>query len=98
MSLLGGSRIFKSLSLWPGILHNSRTETGTFVFVCQLPMSKLKSTIYLVSISESRTNAVELGDQFWVLYFDGSKTQEGSGAGIRGILRSKMGLLRKIIK
>ena len=27
------------------------------------------------------TNQLELNDRYWFLYFDGSKTQEGSGAG-----------------
>ena len=30
---------------------------------------------------ESNTNQVDLEDIFWFLYFDGSKTQEGSGVG-----------------
>ena len=27
------------------------------------------------------TNQIELDERFWFLYFDGSRTQEGSGAG-----------------
>ena len=34
-----------------------------------------------VSDLERNTNSVDLEDIFWLLYFDGSKTQEGSGAG-----------------
>ena len=37
--------------------------------------------VNLVSVSENRTSALEVENQFWLLYFDGSKTQEGSGAG-----------------
>ena len=37
--------------------------------------------VNLVSNIESNTNQVDLEDRFWFLYFDGSKTQEGSGAG-----------------
>ena len=36
--------------------------------------------VNLVSNVESSTISVELAHRFWVLYFDGSKTQEGSGA------------------
>ena len=37
--------------------------------------------VSLVSNLEISTSYVELEDKFWLLYFDGSKTQEGSGAG-----------------
>ena len=37
--------------------------------------------VNLVSNLESNTSSVELEDKFWLLQFDGSKTQEGSGAG-----------------
>ena len=37
--------------------------------------------VNLVYNLESRTNTIELEDIFWLLYFDGSKTQEGLGAG-----------------
>ena len=37
--------------------------------------------VNLVSVSENRISALEVENQFWLLYFDGSKTQEGSGAG-----------------
>ena len=37
--------------------------------------------VNLVSDVESSTSTIELADRFWVLYFDGSKTQEGSGHG-----------------
>ena len=37
--------------------------------------------VNLVSNIESNTNTVDLENRFWVLYFDGSKTKEGSGAG-----------------
>ena len=37
--------------------------------------------VNLVSISENRTSALEVENQFWLLYFDGSKTQEGSRVG-----------------
>ena len=37
--------------------------------------------VHLVSNIGSNTNQVDLEDRFWFLYFDGSKTQEGSGAG-----------------
>ena len=37
--------------------------------------------VSLVLDVESRNSSIELADRFWVLYFDGSKTQEGSGAG-----------------
>ena len=36
--------------------------------------------VNLVSDVESSTSIVELANRFWVLYFDGSKAQEGSGA------------------
>ena len=36
--------------------------------------------VSLVPDVESRNTSVELADRFWVLYFDGSKTQEGSGS------------------
>ena len=36
--------------------------------------------VNLVSNLESNTSHVELEDKFWLLYFDGSKTQEGSRA------------------
>ena len=36
--------------------------------------------VNLVSNLESNTSYVGLEDRFWLLYFDGSKTQEGSGA------------------
>ena len=36
--------------------------------------------VNLVSNLESNTNQVDLENRFWFLYFDGSKTQEGSGA------------------
>jgi len=32
-------------------------------------------------VLENRTSALEVENQFWLLYFDGSKNQEGSGAG-----------------
>ena len=35
--------------------------------------------VNLFYVSENRTNALEVENQFWLLYFDGSKTQEGSG-------------------
>ena len=38
------------------------------------------NTVNLVSSVESSTSYVELEDEFWLLYFDGSKTQEGLGA------------------
>ena len=37
--------------------------------------------VNLVPSIESNTNQVDLEDRFWFLYFDGSKTQEGSGVG-----------------
>ena len=37
--------------------------------------------VTLVSYVESRNSSIDLVDKFWVLYFDGSKNQEGSGAG-----------------
>ena len=37
--------------------------------------------VSLVSNIESNTNKEDLKDIFWLLYFDGSKTQEGLGAG-----------------
>ena len=37
--------------------------------------------VNLVFVLENRTSALEVENQFWLLYFDGSKTQEGSGAG-----------------
>ena len=36
--------------------------------------------VNLVFVSENRTSALEVENQFWLLYFDGSKTQEESGA------------------
>ena len=33
--------------------------------------------VHLVFDLESNTSYVELEDKFWLLYFDGSKTQEG---------------------
>ena len=36
--------------------------------------------VNLVSVSENRTSSLEVENQFWLLYFDGLKTQEGSGA------------------
>ena len=38
------------------------------------------NVVNLVTNIGSDTNQVELEDRFWSLYFDGSKTQEGSGA------------------
>ena len=35
--------------------------------------------VNLVYVSENRTSALEVENQFWLLYFDGSKTQEGLG-------------------
>ena len=35
--------------------------------------------VNLVYNLESKTSFVELEDKFWLLYFDSSKTQEGSG-------------------
>ena len=37
--------------------------------------------VNLISVSENRTSALEVENQFWLLYFDGSKTQEGSRVG-----------------
>ena len=37
--------------------------------------------VNLVTNIGGDTNQLELNDRFWFLYFDGSKTQEGSGAG-----------------
>ena len=37
--------------------------------------------VSLVSDVESSTSSVKLAYRFWLLYFDGSKTQEGLGAG-----------------
>ena len=37
--------------------------------------------VSLVFVLENRTSALEVENQFWLLYFDGSKTQEGSRAG-----------------
>ena len=37
--------------------------------------------VNLVNNIGSDTNQLELEDRFWFLYFDGSKTQEGSGSG-----------------
>ena len=37
--------------------------------------------VNLVYVSENRTSALEVENQFWLLYFDGLKNQEGSGAG-----------------
>ena len=37
--------------------------------------------VNLVTNIDNNTNQVELEDRFWFMYFDGSKTQEGSGAG-----------------
>ena len=37
--------------------------------------------VNLVSNWESNTSSVELEYKFWLLYFDGSKTKEGSGVG-----------------
>ena len=36
--------------------------------------------VNLVTNVGNDTNQVVLEDRFWILYFDGSKTQEGSGA------------------
>ena len=51
------------------LLHFSRTDN----IDCNI--------FNLVSNLESNTNPIDLEDRFWLLYFDGSKTQEGSGAG-----------------
>ena len=37
--------------------------------------------VNLVSNLDSNTSSIELEDKFWLLYFDGSKTQEGLGVG-----------------
>ena len=49
------------------LLHFSRTDN----IDCNI--------VNLVSNLESNTSFVDLEDKFWLLYFDGSKTQEGSG-------------------
>ena len=51
------------------LLHFSRTDNIDF------------NIVNLVSNLENNTNYVDVEDRFWFLYFDGSKTQEGSGAG-----------------
>ena len=43
--------------------------------------SKLGTLHNLVYNLESSASSLELEDKFWLLYFDGSKNQEGSGAG-----------------
>ena len=35
--------------------------------------------VNLVFVLENRASALEVENQFWLLYFDGLKTQEGSG-------------------
>ena len=51
------------------LLHFSRTDN----IDCNI--------VNLVSVSKNRASALEVENQFWLLYFDGSKTQEGSGDG-----------------
>ena len=34
--------------------------------------------VNLVYVLENRTSSLEVENQFWLLYFDGSKTREGS--------------------
>ena len=40
-----------------------------------------RNIVNLVFNLESNTSPVELEDKFWLLYFDGSKNQEGSRVG-----------------
>ena len=51
------------------LLHFSRTDN----IDCNI--------VNLVSNLESNTNPIVLEDRFWFLYFNGSKTLEGLGAG-----------------
>ena len=56
----------------------SHTQSELLQF---LRTDKIDYNIFnLVSNLEISTSPVELEDKFWLLYFDGSKTQEGSGA------------------
>ena len=49
LELVGESKIFKSFSFCPGILHNSKIGTGILALTNQLPKSKPKSIDLLAS-------------------------------------------------
>ena len=59
--------------------HESNTQSELLNF--SLTDNIDCNIVNLVSNLESNTNPVDLEDIFWFLYFDGSKTQEGSGVG-----------------
>ena len=65
------------------VIELSHTEPDTQYKILQFSWTHSIdcNNVNLVSDLESNTSYVELEDKFWLLYFDGSKTQEGSGAG-----------------
>ena len=67
----------------PQAIELSHTESDTQSELFQFSQTHNIdcNIVNLVSYLESNTSYVELEDKFWLLYFDGSKTQEGSGAG-----------------
>ena len=73
------------LELEPGNYHVEEANSESYEQFDLLQFSRTHNIyckiVNLVSDLESNTSYVELEDKFWLLYFDGSKTQEGSGAG-----------------
>ena len=62
-------QVSQELDMQPDLLRFSQTNN----IDCNI--------VDLVTNVGDATNSVDLEDRFWVLYYNGSKTQEGSGAG-----------------
>ena len=62
---------------WSHIESDTQSELLQFSWTHNIDCNMVNLVLDL----ESNTSYVELEDKFWLLYFDGSKTKEGSGFG-----------------
>ena len=72
------------LDLKPGNYQVEEVSHESYTQVDLLRFSRTDDIDYnivnLVTNVGDATNPIHLEDRLWILYFDGSKTQEGSGA------------------
>ena len=73
------------IELEPGNYQDEEADNGSDAQPNLLQFSRDDKVdcnkVRLVSDLESSNSSIDSSDKFWVLYFDGSKTQEGLGAG-----------------
>ena len=76
-SILSRDQFAKLEGLFAIELSHTKLDTQSELFQFSRTHNIDCNIVNLVSDLESNTSYVELEDKFWLLYFDGSKTQEG---------------------